>query len=173
MTREADNVKIYENALVYLSALSTRPAIPADIDTAMGATWIDAGLLDGDSGFAEERTSDEKEHFAWNQGLIKVSGKNYGLKGTFSPLEDNEVIRELVWPGSTDTKIKLPKPVYRWMSFETTTDLAEKERRFTTKRARLWVPKDTRNESDITKWEVMYQLFADSAGDVFDKQIAA
>ena len=173
MARNADNVKVFKDAWIYLSDALERPALPTDIDTALGALWPDVGLLDGDGGIGESRSIDETEKFGWGAGLVKISGKNIGLSGTFTPIEDNEIVRELVWPGSTATKRKLPKPVYRWMAIETQDDFDGKERLFTTKRARIWVPENTKNESDATSWEVQYRLFADGAGDVFDAQETA
>ncbi|WP_280247732.1 hypothetical protein [Nocardia abscessus] len=173
MARDPDNVKIWSDARVFLAIGDTRPAIPTDVDTAFGTGWEEAGILDGEDGFGEERSQDESEFFGWGIGLIKVGGRNYGLSRTWSPLEDNPVIRGLVWPGSTDTKLALPKPVYRWIAFETDSDFGDRERLIATKRARIWVPNNNRNESDITKWEVQTKLFADGAGDVFDRQIPA
>ncbi|MBF6399784.1 hypothetical protein IU438_28860 [Nocardia cyriacigeorgica] len=173
MARDPDNVKIWSDARVFLAIGDTRPAIPTDVDTAFGTGWEEAGILDGEDGFGEERSQDESEFFGWGIGLIKVGGRNYGLSRTWSPLEDNPVIRGLVWPGSTDTKLALPKPVYRWIAFETDSDFGDRERLIATKRARIWVPDNNRNESDITKWTVQTKLFADGTGDVFDRQIPA
>jgi hypothetical protein len=171
MTRNPDNVKIWQDARVFLASAAVRPAIPEDIDDPFATGWEEAGILDGEDGFGEEREQDESKYYGWGIGLIKVGGRNYGLSRTWSPLEDNVVIRGLVWPGSTDTKLKLPKPVHRWIGFETDSDFGEKERLISTKRARIWVPSNNRNESDITKWEVQTALFADGSGDVFDRQV--
>ncbi|WP_326600502.1 hypothetical protein [Rhodococcus sp. PD04] len=173
MARNPDNVKVFKDAWIYLSDATARPALPTDVDTAMGAEWKDVGLLDGDGGIGESRSIDETEKFGWGAGLVKISGKNVGLSGSFTPIEDNPIVRELVWPGSTSSKLKLPKPVYRWLAIETQDDFEDKERLFTIKRARLWVPENTKNESDATSWEVQYRLFADGSGDVFDRQVSA
>lgn len=170
MARNPDNVLIWQDAHVYVSDATTRPDLPSTIDDPLGVGWEEVGILDGDDGFPEDRSQDETKHFGWGIGLIKVGSKNYELMRKFSPLEDNAAVRGMILPGSTATKIALPKPVYRWLAFETESDLADKERLFTTKRARVWVPANNRNESDITKWEVEALLFADSNGDVFDRQ---
>lgn len=170
MARTPENVKIWQDARVFVSDEATRPALPTDINTAFGTGWEEVGILDGDAGFTEDRSQDETKSYGWGIGLIKVGSKNFELSRKFTPLEDNEVVRGLILPGSTDTKIKLPKPVYRWIAFETDSDLGDKERLISTLRARLWVPANNRNESDITKWEVEVALFADSSNDVFDRQ---
>lgn len=171
MARDPDNVKIWSDAHVWLSDAETRPTLPTSTEDPFATGWEEAGILDGEDGMPEERSQEESKFYGWGIGLIKVGGRNFELSRTFSPLEDNEVVRGLVWPGSTDSKLKLPKPVYRWIAFETDSDFGDTERLIATKRARLWVPNNNRTESDITKWEVQVSLFADGSGDVFDRQI--
>lgn len=170
MARNADNVKVFKDAWIYLAESATRPELPTDIDVAMPAAWKDVGLLDGDGGIGESRSIDETEKFGWGAGLVKISGRNIGISGSITLIEDNEISRGLVWPGSTATKRKLPTPVYRWMAIETQDDFDAKTRLFTVRRARLWVPENTKNEADATSWEVQYRLFGDGANDVFDVQ---
>ncbi|OOL30707.1 hypothetical protein GQ85_18195 [Rhodococcus rhodochrous] len=173
MARNADNVKIWRDAWVSLSDAATKPTLPLTVDTALGVDWKDVGLLDGDGGIGEERSIDETKTFGWGAGIVKISGRNIEVSGTITLLEDNAVTRELVWPGSSSSKLKLPKPVYRWMALETQDDFDKKERLFTTTKARLWVSSNSRNESEATKWEVNYTLFADATNDLFDRQVAA
>lgn len=172
MARNPDNAKIWQDARVFASSADVRPTLPIDVDTAFDPEdWPEVGILDGADGFGEERGSSETKHYGWGIGLIKIGANQFELTRTFSPLEDNDVVAEMVWPGSTATKRKLPKPVYRWLAFETDSDLGDRERLITTKRARIWVPSNNRNEADITKWEVQAALFADGSNDVFDRQV--
>jgi hypothetical protein len=173
VARNPDNVKIWQDARVFLAEGDERPTIPTDITTDFGTGWEEVGILDGEDGIGEERSQEESKFYGWGIGLIKVGSRNFELSRTFSPLEDNEIVRGLVWPGSTDTKLALPKPVYRWIAFETDSDLGDTERLIAIKRARIWVAANNRNESDITKWEVTANLFADGSGDVFDRQVPA
>lgn len=171
MTRNPDNTKIWIDAAVRLSLALARPELPESIDEDWDdELWPEVGILDGDDGFGEERSSDETKHFGWGIGLIRIGTKNFELARTFSPLENNATTRSIITPGSTATKIKMPKPVHAWLAFETDSDVGDKERLITTRRARLWVPADNRNESDITKWEVTANVFADGNDDVFDRQ---
>ncbi|MBF6289318.1 MULTISPECIES: hypothetical protein [Nocardia] len=173
MARDPDNVKLWVDAKIYLSDAAVRPALPADVATDFGAEWIGAGILNGEDGMPEERAQEESKFYGWNIGLVKVSSRNRELSRTFSPMEDNPVIRGLVWPGSTATKVPMPAPVYRWIAFETDDDFGARERLIATRQARLWVPSNNYTETDATKWEVQVQLFADGNGDVFDRQIPA
>jgi hypothetical protein len=173
MARNPDNAKIWVDAAVRLSSASVRPALPANITTVFDdVAWPEVGILDGDAGFSEDRSADETKHYGWGIGLIRIGTKNYELERSFSPLEDNTVVRGLVWPGSTSTKLLMPKPVYRYIAFETDSDVGDKERLISTRAARLWVSSNSRNESDITKWEVKVSLFANGAGEVFDRQVS-
>lgn len=171
MARDPGNVKIWQDARVYLSDAVTRPALPTDIDTAFTALdWPEVGILDGDSGLPEDRSLAEAKHFGWGIGLIKYGSKNFEVARKMTILENNEQTIKLITPGSTATKVPMPKPVYRWVAFETDSDLADRERLITTQRARLWVPANSRNESDPTKWEVQIAIFADGTGNIFDRQ---
>ncbi len=170
MARNPDNVKIWQDAHVFVAFAATRPAVPLTIDDPFAATWEEVGILDGEDGFGEERNSDETKHFGWGIGLINVGARNFELSRTFSPLEDNATTQKLVNPGSTATAVMLPKPVNAFVAFQTDSDFGDVERLISVKRARLWVPANNRNESDITKWEVQTSLFADGTGKVFDRQ---
>lgn len=174
MARNPDNAKLWTDAWVSVATGPTRPTLPATIDAVLPVDYVDTGLLDGEAGIGEERSSDRTEHFGWGAGIVKVGNRNFKVAGTFTPLEDNVEIRSILWgPGSSATALYMPKPVYRWLAFETLDDAAKKERLFTTRPAELWIPNNNRNESDISKWEVQYTLFADGTGKIFDRQVAA
>lgn len=171
--RDPGNVNIWTDARIWFAPGNiARPVLPltasAEVDE---LTWFELGILDGDAGIGEERSNDETKHYGWGIGLIKIGNKNYELTRTFSCLEDNETTRKILWPGSTETKMKMPKAVDGWLGFETTSDVGKVERLWTTRPSRLSVPSNTRNESDITKLEITASVFADGSNDVFDRQI--
>jgi len=175
MSRNPDNAKIWQDARVWFAlASSARPTLPLTADEAPDElTWMELGLLDGADGFGEERSFDETEHFAWGLGLIKIGTRNYRLNRTMSLLEDNEATRQILWPGSTETKLLMPKPVFGWLGFEGMDDLGAVERLWTVRPARLTVPNNNRNETDITKLEVTANIFANGASELFDRQVSA
>ena len=172
MARDPDNVKIWQDARVYVAlGVDTRPALPTTISDPFATGWEEVGILDGDAGFSEDRSSDESKHFGWGIGLIKIGAKNFELARKMTMLEDNETTRAIAFPGSTATAVLMPKPVRGFIAFETDSDLGDIERLISTKPARLWVPANNRNESDVTKLEVNIGLFADGTGKVFDRQV--
>lgn len=178
MARSPENVNIWQDARVWLSLAAARPTLPLTADEAVTETdfltgWGEFGILDGEAGFGEERSFDETEHYGWGIGLIKIGTRNFKLNRTLSALEDNDATRAVVWPGSTATKLMMPKPVNAWLGFETTSDLGNVERLFTVSRARLTVPANNRNESDITRYEITANIFGKSVGEnieLFDRQ---
>lgn len=172
MSRDPGNVNIWQDARIWTATGSgARPALPTDASTPVDEDdWFELGILDGDAGIGEERSSDETEHFGWGIGLIKIGNKNFKLSRTFSALEDNDTTRGILWPGSTATALYMPKPVYRYLGFETVSDLGVTERLWTVKPARLSVPGNNRNESDITKLEITANIFGDGTGKLFDRQ---
>lgn len=172
MARNPDNVNIWQDARVWMAlATGARPDLPTDAATAVNETdWLEGGILDGDAGFGEERTNDETKHYGWGLGLIKIGNKNFELSRTFSFLEDNDATRGILWPGSTRTALYMPKPVDRYLGFETVSDTGKVERLWTTRPARLTIPNNNRNETDITKLEVTASIFSDGNGKLFDRQ---
>ena len=171
MARNPDNAKIWQDAHVYVGLdITAAPTAPTDIDTAFGTGWDEVGILDGDAGFAEDRSSDETKAYGWGIGLIKIGAKNFELSRTMTLLEDNETTRAIAFPGSTETAVMMPKPVLAYVAFQTDSDLGDIERLISKKPARLWVPANNRNESDVTKLEVQIGLFADGTGQIFTRQ---
>lgn len=175
MARNPDNATIWQDARVWTAVGSAaRPVLPLTADAAVDEEdFFEFGILDGEDGFGEERSFDETEHFGWGLGLIKIGTRNFKLNRTLSALEDNETTRSVLWPGSTETVLTMPKPTSLWLGFETTSDLGKVERLWTKRPARLTVPSNNRNESDITKLEITANIFADGSGNLFDRQVSA
>lgn len=175
MARDPENAKIWQDARIWFAiASAARPELPLSADEAVDEeNWLEFGLLDGGDGIGEERSFDETEHFAWGLGLIKIGTRNFKLNRTMSLLEDNVATRQIMWPGSTETKLLMPKPVYGWLGFETTDDLGKVERLWTVRPSRLTVPDNNRNETDITKMAVTANIFANGASELFDRQVSA
>jgi len=174
MTRDPSKVNIWVDARIWFAPGNVaRPALPLTAETAVTETdWFELGILDGDAGIGEERSNDETKHYGWGLGLIKIGNKNFELTRTFSCLEDNEQTRKILWPGSSETKLKMPKPIDGFLGFETVSDMGLTERLWTIRPARLSLPNNARNESDITKLEITSALFADGSSDIFDRQVS-
>ena len=119
MSGNPENVNIWAFAQVWGATLGT--ALPADVNAAFPAGWIEYGLLDGDQGFEEESKWDVKKFFAWGGALAGISRSKYEMTKKFTVLEDNAATRALIWPGSTETSTIVPVPVDQLIAFVTTT----------------------------------------------------
>jgi hypothetical protein len=98
MAGDPNNAAVWANADVYVGALdAVNPTAGADF----GGTWDLVGLLDGEAGFTENMSQESTDHFAWGGILVATTRKNFKLTRSFTALEDNETVMDLVYPGNT------------------------------------------------------------------------
>ncbi|TDC02599.1 hypothetical protein E1091_00365 [Micromonospora fluostatini] len=143
---------------------------PTDIDEPFGTGWGLAGLLDGEAGFEEGREEDKTDHYAWGGILIRTSRKNFKMTKKFIALEDNPVVRGLIYPGSTHSTIVVPRHGPKKVAFEVR-DGARKERLITRRHAivdTIGTIKD--GEDELKKYETTLGIFPDGSGVLFDRQ---
>lgn len=62
--------------------------------------WDFVGLLDGGEGFSESVEQDSTDHSAWGYGVIATTYGNQKVTKTFTALEDNETVLNLVYDAS-------------------------------------------------------------------------
>lgn len=100
MAGDPNQAAVWANADVYVGALdATDPTDGADF----GGEWDLVGLLDGEDGFSESMSQDSTDHFAWGGILVATTRKNFKLTRSFTALEDNETVYDLIYPGHTLT----------------------------------------------------------------------
>lgn len=169
MAGDPTKANLWTDADVYVSFDLSAP-MPADINAPFGPQWQLVGLLDGDEGFPEGREEDTDDKFAWGGILVKTSRNHFKLTKSFTALEDNATVRRLVWPGSTATKIKVPKPERCKIAFETRE--GEKKRRLISSQyAECNLDGDRgENETDLESATIAATIFPTSDGDLFDRQ---
>ncbi|MFY3807719.1 hypothetical protein, partial [Escherichia coli] len=99
-----------------------------------------------------------------------TSRQHFKLTKSFMCLEDNPTTRRLVWPGSTATKIKVPRPERVKVGFETRE--GDKVRRLITSLyAECALDGDHgENETDLESATIAATIFPDSGGFLFDRQ---
>lgn len=171
MSGNTSNARLWADADVYI-AQTLASANPADGTVAFGATWDLVGLLDGEAGFTETRSEEKGDHYAWGGILARTSRRNFKLTKKFTVLEDNDITRKLIWPGSPAGSIVVPKPAKLKLAFQTKDGLTV--RRLITKLyAEIDVDGDlTDNESDLTKVPLIATIYPDSTGGLFVEQKA-
>ena len=169
MAGDPTKANLWTEADVYVSFDLSAP-MPTDINAPFGPQWQLVGLLDGDEGFPEGREEDTDDKFAWGGILVKTSRNHFKLTKSFTALEDNATVRRLVWPGSTATKIKVPKPERCKIAFETR-EGDKKRRLISSQYAECALDGDRgENETDLEAATIAATIFPTSDGDLFDRQ---
>lgn len=161
MSGDASNATIWPDADVYIAATTVDD--PADVDTDFGVGWELVGLLDGEQGFAYARDEDVNDLYAWGGILVRTSRRNFKETVVFTALEDNDVVRDVVWPGSSDTQLVVPRPARVKIAFETREDTKVK-RLISAYEAEVTVNADiVDKEDDLTKYELLATIFPDTS----------
>lgn len=172
MAGDPTKANLWTDADVYIAPLGT--ANPATVSTVFGAGWGLVGLLDGDDGMPESRDEDVSDIYAWGGIIVRTSRAHFKLTKKFSALEDNATTRSLIWPGSTDSQIVVPRPVPVKAAFELRDPSTGKiERLITRNYAIITVDGDVdKNETDLSKFPLSAVIYPDASGVLFDRQAA-
>lgn len=169
MSGDPTKANLWTDADVYVST-NLSAALPATANAPFGAEWSLVGLLDGDEGFPESREEDSEDKFAWGGILVRTSRQHFKLTKSFTALEDNDTTYSLIWPGSTATRIKVPRPAKVLLAFETRE--GEKVRRLITSLyAECSLDGDHgENETDLESATITATIFPTSDGFLFERQ---
>ncbi|WP_063763031.1 hypothetical protein [Streptomyces rimosus] len=171
MAGDPTKASLWTDADVYVGPLTA--VNPATVDDPFPAEWGLVGLLDGDEGFTESRDEDTDDLYAWGGILVRTSRAHFKLTKSFVALEDNATTRSLIWPGSTETQIIVPKPARVKIGFETREGDTVK-RLITAQYAEVDVDGDIQeNETDLTAVTLVATIFPTSGKVLFDRQYTA
>lgn len=169
MAGNPDNASLWAEADVYVTP-DLDAEVPESIDDPFPSDWGLVGLLSGEDGFVTSREEDKSDHFAWGGILVRTSRRNFKLTRKFSALEDNEVTRDLIWPGSPAGQLIVPRPVPVLVGFETR-EAGKKHRLITARYAIVDLDGDvTESESDLTKYELLSTIYPTGEGVLFTEQ---
>lgn len=94
------NAAVWSNGYVLVAAADAE--IPQG-GAPFGPEWETVGFLNGDEGFTESINVDTSDHFAWGGVLLATTKSNFKLTKSFTALEQNKVVEDLVFPGNTVT----------------------------------------------------------------------
>jgi anti-anti-sigma regulatory factor len=97
MAGNTANAAVWGEADVLIAPIGT--AIPTT-NAAFAAEWDYVGLLDGGQGFEESIEVESTDHDAWGYGTILTTYKAQKLTKTFTALEENETVMNLVYDAS-------------------------------------------------------------------------
>lgn len=160
---------LWTDADVYIST-NLSATLPANASTPFGVDWDLVGLLDGDDGFPESRDEDTDDKFAWGGILVRTSRNHFKLTKSFTAIEDNDTTFSLLWPGSSASQIKVPRPAKVLVAFETRE--GDKVRRLITANyAEVSLDGDHgENETDLESMTFVATIYPTGDGVLFDRQ---
>jgi hypothetical protein len=160
---------LWTDADVYIST-NLSATLPANASTPFGVDWDLVGLLDGDDGMPESRDEDTDDKYAWGGILVRTSRAHFKLTKSFTALEDNDTTYSLLWPGSTSTQIKVPRPAKVLVAFEVR-EGAKVRRLITANYAEVSLDGDHgETETDLESMTFAATIFPTGAGVLFIKQ---
>lgn len=120
MAGDASNIRVWETGDVFIfDPAETYVAgtdVPANIDAALNANWLPAGLMLGTPGVGMARSIERTDVNSWQQGRVKERVKNPKVDISFTLLEDNAVTDDLVDDAA------VPSIKYRYVALVFTED---------------------------------------------------
>ena len=164
MAGDPSKAALWANADVYIAPKGT--AAPANAGSPWGAAWKPVGLLDGDAGFSFTREEETADHYAWGGILVRTSRRNFKQSVTFTALEDNDETRSLVWPGSSSSVLKVPRPERILMGFERR-EGTRVHRLISAYEAEVTADTFDSNEVDLTSYPLTATIFPNTAEEIF------
>lgn len=157
---DTGDVYIFDPDVVYVEATH----LPADIDEALHAAWLPAGLMLGDPGVAMPRDIEKTDLNAWQSKRYRTKYKNGKVDGNFTLLEHNDVTEDLISPEDVPSA-HARRVAMVFVDPET----GYTERRFTTRTADLWVSNDDHKE-DVDGTPVEVSFYPDASNKIFTIQ---
>lgn len=172
MSGDPTNAALWQGADVYIAPSGTSG--PADVSTAWASGWDPVGLLDGEQGFTEQRAQTSSDFYAWGGLLVKNTKSKFKRTIKFVALEDNDIVFNLVNPGSTratttgitTSSVVVPENIEFAIGFEVQD--GDKVRRRVCQRATLESVADVKDsEGALTAYEVTVVLYPQSDGTIY------
>lgn len=172
MSGTASNATLWQNADVYIAAANT--AGPTTVYAPWPVAWTAVGLLDGDAGFAEGRSDDSNEIYAWGGLLVKKTKTHHKRTIKFTCLERNATTFGLLNPSSTratasgltSSTVKVPTLTEFAVAFESR-DGSTTKRRFIKRAVVEEVGEVTESEAGLTVYEITVAILPETDGTLY------
>lgn len=100
MSGDPANTAVWGDADVLIAPISA--TIPTG-NAAFSVDWNYIGLLDGSDGFTENVETSSTDHSAWGAGVVATTYGDQKTTKTFTALEDNDVVLDLMYDASALT----------------------------------------------------------------------
>lgn len=173
MAGDPTKAALWEGADIYIND-TVGAAGPTDLTTPWAVGWDVAGLLDGEEGLAWSRDEDTAEFYAWGGILVKRTRSKHKRQVKFVALEDNDIVFQLVNPGSTRTKAaglvtaKVKVPVGREFAFGMELRDGDRTIRRSVKRAEVAeVDEVKESETELTVYTITVILYPEADGTLY------
>lgn len=136
--------------------------VPATIDDPFDSTWIELGLLAKGGPQETPAWGQNTKLYARNGELVRTYEDEFSLTVDFGMLEvDGEGPRALVWPGSTETEVYVPRPAHVKLGFEYE-EVGKRERLITPNYAKASINGGiTKAENALASYPVRAEIFPD------------
>lgn len=168
MAGTPENVRVWETGDVYIFdpdvPFVPGTHIPETIDDALAAGWLPAGLMLGDPGVEMPRDIQKTDLDAWQIKRYRTKYRGGKVDANFTLLEDNDVVDDLMAPEDQPSQ----KPRYLAVVF-VDSDTGYVERRFSKRKADLWVANDNHQET-VNGYPVEASLYPDSGKKIWTIQ---
>lgn len=172
MAGDSKQTGLWDGADVYIAPENTTG--PSTLTAEWPVAWDAVGLLSGDDGIVESRDSDSNENYAWGGILYRKTVSNQKRTFKFSALEDNDVVFNIVNPGSTRTSaagvrtstVKTPKTQRFAVGFEVR-DGDRIKRRYALSASVDDLSDITESETDPTVYEITVVIYPESDGTLY------
>lgn len=173
MAGNTKNTALWQGADVYIAPEGT--VAPTTTAEEWGEAWGLVGLLNGEEGFTEERDQDTSEYYAWGGILYRRTSSKHKRTFKFVALEDNDVVFQLVNPGSSresalgeiKSTIKVPE-IRRFAMGMEVRDGDRIKRRIVGHAEVSEVGEIKESEEDTTVYEITVMVFPEADGTLYE-----
>lgn len=135
--------------------------VPANVDASFDSTWDDLGLLVKGGPTENSTWGQNTKLYARNGELVRTYQDEYSATIDFGVHEWNSATRQVMWPGSTEDKLYVPRPVPIAIAFEYVEDDVV-ERYITANYAKVVrTGATTRAENGLIAYPLQAEIFPD------------
>ena len=173
MAGDTANARIWLKGDCYVAPVGT--TAPTDLTTAWDPAWTALGVLSED-GLTEARNDDSNDYGGWGTGIFRTVRSKHKRTFKVMALENNNVVFQLVNPGSTSATatgvttrtVKDPTLTHDVRAFGFETHDGAVNRRILVPKGEVTEVADvTSSQGDLTGWELTITVTPASDGTLY------
>ena len=160
MSGDNKNARLLTHVDVFIAALGS--TVPAAITDPFAAAWDQCGLIaDEKIDFSRDWGKDD-DFYDFDGALVASLQGQYKEQVKFSFLEDSTKTRKIMFPGSSDTAIMVPRSVPLLFALDLYYQVGDHERLITKKHALIDVAGWSMGQ-ELTKFPATAKIFPDTS----------